>query len=51
MLTQAECIFGRTPSTLNVVVGTVLLLSGGIAHAVSNVVAHPEFNLEWFFYE
>jgi len=43
-LSAAHCTIGRAQNGINVVVGTVLLNSGGIAHRSSRIVNHPSYN-------
>jgi trypsin len=44
VLSAAHCTINHTPYSLNVVVGTVLLNSGGVTHTTSRVVNHPSYN-------
>lgn len=43
-LSAAHCTIGRAQNAVRVVVGTVLLNSGGIAHQSSRIVNHPSYN-------
>jgi len=43
-LSAAHCTIGRAQNAVNVVVGTVLLNSGGIAHRSSRIINHPSYN-------
>lgn len=43
-LSAAHCTVGRTLANTRVIVGTNFLNSGGIAHTVSAIVNHPQYN-------
>lgn len=42
-----SCTIGRGQTAVRVVVGSVLLNSGGIVHISSRIVNHPEYNSQW----
>lgn len=44
ILTAAHCTIGRLVVNTLVVVGTVLLTSGGIVHQASAFIHHPDYN-------
>lgn len=44
LLTAAHCTIQFTPAQLQIIVGTVLLNSGGVTHQVSRIVNHPSWN-------
>lgn len=43
-LSAAHCTIGRAQNAVRVVVGTVLLNSGGVTHVSSRIVNHPSYN-------
>jgi trypsin len=44
VLSAAHCTIGRAQNAVRVVVGTVLLNSGGVTHTSSRIVNHPSYN-------
>lgn len=44
VLSAAHCTIGRAQNSVRVVVGTVLLNSGGQTHVSSRIVNHPSYN-------
>ncbi|CAO1321100.1 unnamed protein product [Diamesa serratosioi] len=44
VLSAAHCTIGRAQTSVNVVVGTVLLNSGGVVIRSSRIVNHPSYN-------
>jgi len=44
ILTSATCVVGRALNGVRVVVGTVTLNAGGVAHISSNVTLHPAYD-------
>jgi trypsin len=44
VLSAAHCTIGRAQNAVRVVVGTVLLNSGGVTHVSSRIVNHPSYN-------
>lgn len=43
-LFKAHCTVGRAGNSINVVVGTHFLNSGGVAHRSNRIVNHPSYN-------
>ena len=46
ILTAAHCTMDRSPSEIFAVVGTVLLNSGGTKYELSEIIIHPEFDID-----
>lgn len=44
VLTSAQCTAGRIGNSINVVVGTVTLNTGGVTYRSHNVTEHPLFD-------
>lgn len=44
VLSAAHCTIGRGQSSITLVVGTVLLNSGGASHVSSRIINHPDYN-------
>lgn len=44
VLSAAHCTVGQIPSNTQVIVGTLFLNSGGIAHQVSAIVNHQDYD-------
>lgn len=44
VITAAHCIINRAQNSVRVIVGSVLLNSGGVTHISSRIITHPEYN-------
>lgn len=44
VITAAHCIINRAQTSVRVIVGSVLLNSGGVSHTSSRIIAHESYN-------
>ena len=51
VLSAAHCTINRAQTSVRVVVGSVLLNSGGVVHLSSRIVNHPQYNSQWISFD
>jgi secreted trypsin-like serine protease len=47
IVTAAHCTVNRAGNSINVVVGTHFLNSGGVTHRSSRIINHPSYNVSF----